>query len=98
IKLLWRVEGTNTLTISQDHTLFRVIQEAAANVARHSQATLLRVTLSFSLQTRVIIEDNGRGLDPETFSPTSRGLATMRLRLKRVGGELELYSVPGSGT
>ncbi len=98
IKLLWRLEGTNTLTISQEHALFRVVQEATANVARHSQATLLRVTLNFGLQTRVIVEDNGRGFDPEIISPTSRGISTMRLRLKRVGGEFELHSVPGSGT
>jgi NarL family two-component system sensor histidine kinase LiaS len=98
IKLLWRVEGTNTLTIGQEHALFRAVQEATANVVRHSNASVLRVSFSFGLQTRVIIEDNGQGFDTESISPTSSGLATMRLRLKQVGGTFSLVSTPGNGT
>jgi two-component system, NarL family, sensor histidine kinase LiaS len=98
VKLLWRVEGTNTLSIAQEHALFRVVQEAAANVIRHSNATLMRVSMSFGLHTRVVVEDNGKGFDKTAIPPTSTGLATMRLRLKRVGGVCEINSTPTSGT
>lgn len=98
LKLLWRVEGTNTLTIVQEHALFRTVQEAASNAVRHSKATILRVSLSFGLRTLLVIEDNGQGFDPETLPPNSTGLATMRLRLKQVGGKFDLSSTIGSGT
>jgi NarL family two-component system sensor histidine kinase LiaS len=98
LKLLWRVEGTNTLTTAQEHTLFRIIQEAASNVVRHSRAIVLRVSLHFGLQTRLVIEDDGAGFDPEAVPPTSTGLATMRLRVKQMGGRLALSSIIGQGT
>ncbi len=98
IKLLWRVDGTNTLTIAEEHALLRAVQEAAANVVRHSNATLLRLSFSFGLVTHVIIEDNGDGFVPEAVPATSNGLALMRTRLKRVGGRCELQTEPGVGT
>ena len=98
LKLLWRADGTNTLTIAQEHALFRAVQEAAANVMRHSGATLLRVSLTFGLVTYLIVEDNGNGFVPEAVSPTSTGLNLMRTRLKRVGGQCELQTAPGAGT
>ncbi len=98
IKLLWRVDGTNTLTIAEEHALLRAVQEAAANVVRHSNATLLRLSFSFGLVTHVIVEDNGDGFVPEAVPATSNGLALMRTRLKRVGGRCEVQTEPGVGT
>ena len=98
MKLLWRVGGTNTLTIAQEHALFRAVQEAVSNVVRHSGATVLRVSLNFGLLTHVIVEDNGDGFVPETVPATSTGLALMRTRLKRVGGRCQVESTLGTGT
>jgi len=98
LKLLWRVAGTNTLTTGQEHALFRIVQESTSNVIRHSKATILRISLTFGLQMRVVIEDNGQGFNPETISPTSSGLATMRLRVKQVGGTFVMSSIIGTGT
>jgi NarL family two-component system sensor histidine kinase LiaS len=98
IKLIWHISGANALTIAQEHALFRVVQEATGNVIRHSQATVLRVSLTYGMQTLLVIEDNGRGFDPQTVSPTSTGISIMRLRLKQVGGSFILSSVPGHGT
>lgn len=98
IQLLWRVDGTNTLTIAEEHALLRAAQEATANVIRHSNATLLRVSFNFGLVTHAIIEDNGIGFVPETVPATSTGLALMRTRLKRVGGRFQIESSQGVGT
>lgn len=98
LKLLWRVEGTNTLTISQEHALFRAVQEAVSNVVRHSSATVLRVSVNYGLVTQVMVEDNGCGFDPDAVPATSAGLSLMQTRLKRVGGRCELDSAPGTGT
>ena len=98
LKLLWRTDGTNTLSIAQEHALFRAVQEAVANVVRHSGATVLRVSLRYGLITQVVVEDNGSGFKLDSIAPTSNGLAMMRTRLKRVGGRCELHSEPGTGT
>lgn len=98
LKLVWRTDGTNTLTIAQEHALFRSVQEAVSNVVRHSGATVLRVSLYFGLLTQIVVEDNGKGFSPEKIAPTSNGLAMMRTRLKRVGGRCEVETAPGSGT
>ena len=98
IKLLWRVDGTNTLTLAQEHAVFRAVQEAVANVVRHSGATVLRVSINFGLVTHVIVEDNGSGFVPDAIPSTSTGLALMQTRLKRAGGHYELQTEPGSGT
>jgi NarL family two-component system sensor histidine kinase LiaS len=97
-KLMWRAEGTNTLSIAQEHALFRAVQEAIANVVRHSEATLVRVAISFGLTTRVVIEDNGKGFDVNAIPATSTGLATMKLRLRGVGGSYQLISGEKNGT
>jgi len=98
LKLLWRTDGTNTLTIAQEHALFRAIQEAVSNVIRHSDATVLRVSIRYGLLTHVIVEDNGKGFVTDEISPTSNGLSMMRTRLKRVGGHLKVDAAPGTGT
>ncbi|MFN8531366.1 MAG: sensor histidine kinase [Anaerolineae bacterium] len=98
LKLIWRTDGTNTLTIAQEHALFRVVQEAASNVVRHSGATVIRVSIRYGLITQVIVEDNGKGFDPHKILPTSNGLSMMRTRLKRVGGHCEIDSGPVTGT
>ena len=98
IKLLWRVDGTNTLTLAQEHAVFRAVQEAVANVVRHSGATVLRVSINFGLLTHVIVEDNGSGFVPDAIPSTSTGLALMHTRLKRAGGHYNLETGPGLGT
>lgn len=98
LKLVWRVNGTNTLTIAQEHALLRAVQEAISNVIRHSGATQLRVSFNFNLVTHVIVEDNGSGFVLEAVSPSSTGLSLMKTRLKHVGGRCEVESAEGTGT
>ena len=75
----------------------RVVQEALANVRRHSGARHARVRLSADGGgARVEIEDDGRGLAPGTAA--GMGLTGMRERAASLGGEIEVEGVPGSGT
>ena len=78
--------------------LFRVVQEALTNVARHSgsrRASVLATALGDRL--RLVVEDEGRGFDPA--APTGRlGLAGIRERVELIGGELRIESSPGAGT
>lgn len=83
-------------------TLYRVTQEALTNVARHSGAQQVSVTLSWH-RSKVtgIIHDDGRGFDIKEVQGRQRerlGLFSMQERAKMAGGRLELRSAPGSGT
>ncbi|HVO42741.1 MAG TPA: histidine kinase, partial [Aggregatilineales bacterium] len=98
LQLIWNASGENSLPITHEHALFRASQEAIANVIRHSGACKLNVSLNFGLQTTLTVEDDGCGFDPESISPGSTGLSTMRSRLERVGGTLLIDATPGHGT
>jgi signal transduction histidine kinase len=89
---------------SDDETvLYRVCQEALTNVARHSRATAVRVTLGASADCGVelSIQDNGIGLDTRRARELVRlghfGLAGMRERVEAAGGQWALRSTPGHG-
>jgi PAS domain S-box-containing protein len=78
-------------------TLFRVVQEALTNVARHSGATAVSVMARrHGGRVRVMVEDNGRGFDPD--APTRRlGLVGISERVALLGGELQIESAAGQG-
>jgi len=76
--------------------LFRIVQEALTNIARHSAAT--RVTIRLRAEGDRIcltIRDNGKGLG--AARPGSMGLSGMRARARSAGGELAIRSEPGAG-
>ena len=83
---------------------YRVMQEALTNVARHAAARQVSVFLEkTSDELRVIVEDDGRGFDPQATVQRVKlerrlGLAGMRERAALAGGTLELESSPGKGT
>jgi PAS domain S-box-containing protein len=79
-------------------TLFRVMQEAMNNVAKHSKADLIRLILK-KMDGRIVltIEDNGAGFDPET-TKQGLGLTSMRERAELSGGTFEVESTVGTGT
>jgi signal transduction histidine kinase len=78
--------------------LYRVVQEALTNVARHARATRASVlATAHAGRLRLVIEDDGRGFDPAT--PTGRlGLVGIRERVELLGGQLRIESAPGAGT
>lgn len=80
--------------------LYRVVQEALTNVARHSGARHASVVLDLRPhQVSVIIEDDGQGFAPgQTPGHRSLGLAGMRERVALLAGSVQVESSPGSGT
>jgi signal transduction histidine kinase len=79
--------------------LIRFVQEALSNVARHSRAGLVEVTLVRSAgELALSIQDNGVGFEPEAGSESGFGLRTMRERIQQAGGEFSAESRPGQGT
>ena len=80
--------------------LYRVVQEALQNVAKHSGAPLAQVELTGTTDGIYLrVSDCGAGFDPHSPDVTSGlGMISMRERLRLVGGHLHVESEPGRGT
>jgi signal transduction histidine kinase len=85
------------VTPDREVALFRVAQEALANVAKHAGASRVGVTLSY-LDDQVVLDvrDDGSGL--AAGRDGGFGLTVMRQRMDGVGGALAIESEPGAGT
>jgi PAS domain S-box-containing protein len=81
-------------------SLFRIVQEALTNVARHAGARQVRVDLAVGADAVTLtVADDGRGVTAEEIGrPTSLGLVGMRERALVVGGEVTISGSPGRGT
>jgi PAS domain S-box-containing protein len=83
--------------------LFRVAQQALANVEQHANARHLWVALyRDGPQVVLVVQDNGCGFDPTQAQAVADthgfGLTSIRERLLAIGGQFTLRSVPGTGT
>jgi signal transduction histidine kinase len=98
------VELTTTGTARSMHTelevaLLRTAQEALANVAKHARASRVGLTLSYMEDLVTLdVRDDGIGFDPGVVKSDGYGLMTMRHRMSRLAGALEVESEPGAGT
>jgi signal transduction histidine kinase len=93
------LEGAETLPPLEAETevvIYRIVQEALTNVARHAGARSARVSLANGAGgVRVQVADDGRGLSgPPEFH---LGLLGMRERVTAIGGRLEIQGRPGEG-
>ena len=80
--------------------LTRIVQEALTNAVRHGKASRIAVELRRDAQKRwlvVTIRDNGQGFDADNV-PEGVGLAAMRERAEKLGGDLQIESAPDSET
>jgi len=93
-------EGANQLSPAQAETLWRVAQEAMANIERHAAARTVGLQLDIESNfARLSIQDDGIGLPPDAETqPGHYGLRGMRERVEGLGGELTLSSNRPGGT
>lgn len=94
-----QVNGDRALPAEVEHALFRIAQEALANVARHSQAASAQVVLSYAPERVALsITDMGCGFD-SARAKLGLGTRSMQERAARLpNGQLSLDSSPGRGT
>jgi signal transduction histidine kinase len=91
------------LTSETESGVYRIVQEALTNVAKHAQASTCRVFLQRLTNTLLVtIADDGIGFRPEQVgepgSTRGIGLVGIRERVAQLRGELRLESGPGKGT
>jgi len=83
--------------------LFRIIQEALANIYKHAHASRATLSLDFSVDgARLVIEDDGRGFEVDARTVPDiehgHGLTNIDERVRELGASLQLESAPGAGT
>jgi two-component system NarL family sensor kinase len=104
-----QLEGTEVqldlaedLSLPSHHevALYRIAQEAIANVRKHADATWVRLALrDEGSDVVLVVEDDGRGFEPAVApADVSFGLTGMRERASLAGGDLRVTSEPGRGT
>jgi len=88
----------DTLPEQQRTCVYRVVQEALTNCARHARATSVHVQLTgLPDRLELTIADDGVGLSPERRQH-GIGLRGMEERVRELGGTMTIQAVPGSGT
>ncbi|MFD2329979.1 sensor histidine kinase [Cohnella sp. GCM10020058] len=93
------VRVSAALPPAMEHQLFLIIQEAMANVMKHSGADEVRLVLGETdRQVLLSIDDDGEGFSADQVKAGSYGLTTMRERAIQLGGDVEIATKPGSGT
>ena len=93
-----RFAGKRSLPLEIEQTLFRIVQEALANIARHSLAGTAEIVLHYHLDhISLTVVDDGQGFDP-TGQPAGFGLRSMKQRAESINGQLAVTSSPGHGT
>lgn len=98
-----QIGGTyRPLDPSIENEIFRIAQEALANVVRHAKATSAALNLNYEPgELQLTVTDNGRGFStgaPQSSPNGHFGLQGMRERAHNIGGHLSVTSSPDSGT
>jgi signal transduction histidine kinase len=83
--------------------IYRIASEALRNAFHHAEASRIEVQLSYGEKSfELRVRDDGKGIDPEFLTdggPAGHfGLRGMRERAQQIGGQLTVWSAPGSGT
>jgi signal transduction histidine kinase len=89
------------LTVSPEarHNLFLVVKESLNNIARHAQASEVRLRVAVTEKSiGIIIEDNGNGFERPSANVSADGLRNMRQRMEEISGQFQIESKEGMGT
>ncbi|MBF6591561.1 MAG: GAF domain-containing sensor histidine kinase [Ktedonobacterales bacterium] len=90
--------GSRPLPVRIEVGLYRITQEALANIFQHAVARHAEIRLvTTPAVVRCLIADDGQGFAPDTLPPGRFGLLGMRERAKLLGGSLRVASGPGQG-
>ncbi len=96
---LHKVHLLRRLPVEVETVLYRAVQEALANVAKHARAGLVNISLERTAErVVVIVQDDGIGFDDRRSRPGAFGLLGIRERLAALGGSLLVDGQRGRGT
>ena len=97
--LIHAIEPLPPLPAAAEVAAFRIVGEAVANALRHAQAQQCDVRLTVDNEfLRIVVEDDGKGIDVDNEAAAGVGLRSMRERAEELGGTFEASPRPGGGT
>jgi two-component system sensor histidine kinase DegS len=93
-------EDVGRLAPETEMTIYRIVQEALHNVAKHANASKTNISMTRNNGTvKVLVEDDGVGIFPKgNFRGNSFGLAGIKERVSMLGGVVRVVSLKGKGT
>ncbi|MGQ9925379.1 MAG: histidine kinase [Chloroflexaceae bacterium] len=94
LRITLRITGERPLPLEHEQALFRIVQEALANVSRHSGVREAEVNLHYNDDVVTLeVRDEGRGFDPAAArNPRAIGLHSMAERAEALGGRIAIRS------
>jgi len=102
IEVKKEIDDIKELSPEQEYSVYRIVQEALANIQKHAKAD--KVIVYFKKlpdnnfgKAKLTIEDNGQGFDSDKIKK-GNGLENMELRSKQIGGNFQVKSKTGAGT
>ncbi|KJD43072.1 sensor histidine kinase [Paenibacillus terrae] len=105
IRSLFETRGKeHRLSSAMEAAIYRLIQEALTNTAKHAYPTYVLVEITYQAQlVKIVVQDNGLGFKPELFQQKSKdhghfGLIGMRERVELLEGRMEIESAENQGT
>ncbi|MET3207096.1 UNVERIFIED_CONTAM: two-component system sensor histidine kinase DegS [Paenibacillus sp. PvR008] len=105
IRALFETRGKeHRLSSAMEAAIYRLIQEALTNAAKHAYPTYVLVEITYQAQlVKIVVHDNGLGFKPELFQQKSKdhghfGLIGMRERVELLEGRMEIESAENQGT
>jgi len=93
--------GDLPLSVNEEFHLLQIAREALTNVVRHARAehALIRLERDEDGEVRVLVEDDGRGIPPDSGGEGHHGMSIMRERARQLGGSLDVdEGAGGTGT
>ena len=92
------IQNDRQLPLDVEQAIYRFVQEALANVSRHSKARRVDISLVYNTDMlQVTVSDNGQGFDINQKAK-GMGFRSMRERIGSVHGTVQIQSAPGQGT
>jgi signal transduction histidine kinase len=98
VAVQFTTRNEHRLDLEVEQALYRIAQETLANIARHSHASRVDMSLVYNGESvQLSVSDNGCGFDTNT-RPHGMGLRSIRERVSSIHGTLQIQSAPGQGT
>ena len=98
IKLIFQENVNQDFTLQGNvrRSIYLVVKEAINNVVKHADANEVKLNITADANKLVIlIEDNGKGINPEKKSIFGNGLKNMNQRIEDIGGTFKMYQTKG---
>ena len=99
IKTELEVEGQKYLSRTFSREIFYIVIEALNNAIKHAECDRISISIHANRKNvEILIKDNGRGFGTKPLSDQGMGISNMKFRAEKLGGVLEIITLPQRGT